>query len=554
MRTKAHLALSLLVLAAACQGSERESSSAGGTMIIASGQDLITLFPPASQDAQTDRQVSEMVYDYLARVGNDLNTTGDKGFVPRLASSWSWAADSLSIAFQLDPKARWHDGHPVTANDVIFTFAAYKDPSAQASAGGDMRDVDSVTAKDSSTVVFWFKQKSLGQFLNAASRMLIQPAHIYKDIPFKDIPASPAASKPIGTGQFRFAKWEPGTSMEVVADTTNYKGRPNIDRVVWSFNRDFAPLVTRLFAGEADLIEVLRPEVVNGLKSHPELKVISYPSMDNGFMIFNVRDPNDPKKPHPVLGDAGVRRALSMGIDRQTLVKSVLDTLGSTSIGPLVRAYPGADTTLPIPAFNTEGAKKLLDSLGWRDSKGTGIREKNGRRLSFSIITPSSSATRSGMAVLIQQQLKRIGADVKIESLDGKALMPRVFGAHKFDAVMMALTLDGAYSSLRQVYGTDGQINAGGYSNPKFDAQFDSAMAFTNIDAAKPHLKAAFETLMADAPVVWLYELKAGVVTHKRFRPAGVRPDAWWTNVADWSIPKSERNDRDKIGLTAVNR
>ena len=158
------------------------------------------------------------------------------------------------------------------------------------------------------------------------------------------------------------------------------------------------------------------------------------------------------------------------------------------------------------------------------------------------------------MAVLIQEQLKKIGADVKIESADNPTVGQRAMGTHQFDAVMLSLTLDGAYSSLHSVYGTGGELNVGSYSSPMFDKQFDSAMAQTSLATARPHLRSAFETLVRDAPVVWIYEAKAGVVAHKRFQPALMRPDAWWAHLADWSVPPGERNDRDKIGLTALNR
>ena len=121
-----------LVLAASTLGCSRErgassSSSGVGTIVIAAAADADHLFPPLVVGTQ-GKQVVDLVYDYLADPPENLNTIGDSGFTPRLARRWTWAKDSLSIAFQLDPRARWHDGRPVTASDVRFTFDLITDP------------------------------------------------------------------------------------------------------------------------------------------------------------------------------------------------------------------------------------------------------------------------------------------------------------------------------------------------------------------------------------------------------------------------------------------
>lgn len=100
------------------------ASEDGGTLVISTGGDPDILFPPLTSTIP-GKIINDLVFDHLAEIGDSLNTVGDAGFEPRLARSWEWARDSLSIAFHLDPAAKWHDGIPVSASDVQFTHRVY---------------------------------------------------------------------------------------------------------------------------------------------------------------------------------------------------------------------------------------------------------------------------------------------------------------------------------------------------------------------------------------------------------------------------------------------
>src|SRR2546430_10886596 len=131
-----------------CRGVEQSGSATGGTLIIANPADPDILFPPLMQNLQS-KQVVDLLFDHLAEVGDDLNIVGDRGFSARLAQKWSWAPDSMSIAFQLDPRARWHDGQPVRASDVRFSFAVCTDSIVASPMRQLLSNVDSVSTPDS---------------------------------------------------------------------------------------------------------------------------------------------------------------------------------------------------------------------------------------------------------------------------------------------------------------------------------------------------------------------------------------------------------------------
>jgi len=542
---------SCFLMLGACEKSADSNEAAGGTVVVAVAADVDALIPPLVSSVQ-GRQVTDLIYDRLADIGDSLNTTGDHGFRPQLAESWTWSPDSLRITFALNPRAKWHDGRPVTARDVRFTHQLFQDPEVAAPLASLLANIDSVSAPDSLTAIFWFKSRSPRQFFDAVYNMLIVPEHLLGSAPRSQLRGTPFARSPIGSGRFRFARWEPAVSLEVVADTSNYAGRPKIDRVIWTVSPDFTTASTKLLAGEADAFDAVRPEMIAEIQRNPALRLVTYPGLDYGFLQFNLRDPRRRTLPHQIFGDRAARVALSMALDRAALVRNVFDTLAMVAIGPTVRGYVGADATLPQIAYDTLATGRILDSLGWRRGEN-GVRARAGRPLAFSLVTPTSSRNRSRMAVLIQEQLRRMGIAVEIESLDNAAFMTRMKD-HSFDAALGGWHLDPA-PGIRQTWGTAGSRAAGGtnfgsYESAEFDLHVDSALMVMDPAKAHAHMRRAYEVIIRDAPAVWLYEPLSTLALHSRIRPTGLRRDAWWTHLADWTIDPGARLPRDNIGLT----
>ncbi|HWJ24845.1 MAG TPA: peptide ABC transporter substrate-binding protein [Gemmatimonadaceae bacterium] len=545
-------------VAAACGGRGDSRTPAGGatggTVVIAVPADVDALLPPLVASLQ-GKQVSDFLYEHLADIGASLSTAGDRDYTPRLADRWEWAKDSMSIAFHLNPRARWHDGVPVRAGDVRFTHQLFVNPVVGSPAAPNVANIDSVSVRDSLTAVFWFKRRSPEQFFDAAYQMPIVPEHLLAKVAPADLRTSELARNPVGSGPFRFVRWTPGSTIELVADTTYYGGRPKLDRVIWTFTPDFTTAVTKLLTGEADIFEPLRPENVAEVAKNPSLRTEPYGALDYGFMAFNLRD-HKSARPHPLFGDRALRRALTMAVNRQAIVKNVFDTLGAVALGPYTRAQFTADSTIPQIPFDLDGAKRALDSLGWRDTNGDGYRERNGRPLAFTLLTPTSSKNRVRIAVLLQEQLKAAGVKVDIEQMEFNAFMQREV-SRDFDAVMGGWHLDPSPGGVRQQWGTAGSrgkdgSNYSSYESPTFDAYVDSALVATDPAREKALFRRAYETILADAPAVWLYEPRPLIGVHSRLSLPDRHADAWWAGFARWSVAPGKEIPRDRVGLRAA--
>ncbi len=538
-----------VALLCACVGTESPSGKAtGGTLVISTGGDPDVLIPSLLSSVQA-AQITDLVYDRLAEIGDSLNIVNDAGFTPRLSDHWTWSPDSLSIAFHIAPRAKWHDGQPVRSNDVRFTFRSTTDSTLGSPVMGLVSNIDSVTTPDSATAVFWFHARTPQGFYDATHQMPIMPEHIWREIAPSAWRGSEPAKHPIGSGQFRFVRWIPRAAVEIVADTANYRGSPKLSRVIWSIAPDFNTAVTRFLSGETDFFEQLRPENLAEVAKHPELRTKQYRGLSYIFAQFNLRDPANHSRPHPILGNRELRRALTMATDRATIVRSVYDSLALPALGPTVRAYPTTDPNLPQIPFDLTRARQILDSLGWRDANGDGVRERNGRPLQFSLAVPSTSKPRVRLAVLIQEQLRQAGVKVDVEQLDFPVLIERE-RKRAFDAAIGQWNTQPSPGSVRGSWGTVGSrassgTNYSSYENPVFDAYVDSALTSFDPSTRKAYFTKAYETIIQDAPAIWLAEPLLTVGYHSRLQLAPLRSDAWWAHIPEWWIPADRRIPRD---------
>jgi peptide/nickel transport system substrate-binding protein len=540
---KCHCIATLTMLSAfllACSADSRTGAHAakgrvGGTIVLSSSGDADVLLPPLTMTLQ-GKQVVDQIFDNLADIGPTLNTVGDAGFTPRLADRWSWAPDSMSVWFHLNPQARWHDGVPVRAEDVRYTFQLVKDTSLASPLTSNLDNVDSVSVVDSLTARVWFHQRTPDAFFKAASPIAVLPSHLLKRIAPASLRESAFARAPIGSGRFRFAAWDRGARIVLQADSSNFRGRPNPDRVIWLVSPDYNAAALRFLGGNADFLDLVKPELVSEVRRKGSELIVSPGSLDYGYVAFNLRNASN-SGPHPIFGDRETRRALVMAIDRASLVRSVFDTLGLVAHGPATRILATSDTTIGIP-YDFQQASRTLDSLGWRRGVD-GMRSRGNTPLAFSLMLPSSSAIRTKVAVVLQEQWRKAGANVRIEALEVNAFGSRM-DSRKFESLLNAWHIDPTPSSVREEWASseirNGGYNATSYRNPQFDAIIDSAIKEMNPARSAALYRRAYRILSDDAPAMWIYELRNVHGVSPRINVVGIRPDAWWANLADWSV------------------
>jgi len=552
MRFRSSLAASTLVIAAACGGDKSAiggNASTGGTLIIPTIAEPSNVLPPFVVDVDS-RRIEDLVFDHLAEIDSTLNTLDDKSFSPRLAQKWTWSPDSLSIAFSINPAARWHDGKPVTAKDVRYSFNVFADPKVESVAASLLGNVDSVSVRDSLTAVVFFKKRTPEQFYDIVYQVYVFPEHVYGSVPAEKLRTDAITKTLVGSGRFRVARWEPGR-IELLSDTANYRGRAKLDRLIF-VKTDQPAAAAQILSGQADVMEAFPVDQLAFLDSSKVARGVAGPMLSYSFMAMNRFVPKSTTVPHPIFSDLRMRRALSMAVDREAMLHNVFGP-GARNIahGPFAMSASYADPTLTPPAYDTAKAGAMMDSSGWRRGSD-GMRAKNGKPLRFTL-SVGPSGFRKKYAVLLQDQFKKAGVQVDIDLLDGGAFIEKR-AKNGFEAAIDGFSPDPSVAGTKQSWTTAGFLPAGEnalrYSNPLVDALIDSATTTFDLAKSKTYSSRAFHQIVDDAPAIWLYDLSFTNAFNRRITTTNMRADGWWVNMPDWSIDPAKRIDRDRIGLT----
>ena len=531
---------------AACRALDGCGNNSCGTLVFAAVGEPDNLLPPVTDNVLA-RDIHDQLFLKLADIGPNLNTVGDSGFVPLLAERWQWE-DSLTLVFQLHRDARWHDGVPVSAHDVAFSFDAYKDPRVNSPFGSSLARISSVTARDSATAVVKFTERFPEMFYASVYTVRVLPQHLLGNVPRETWATAEFGKRPVGNGPYRFVSWTPGVSIELRADTGFFLGRAKIPRLIWRIEPDHPTAVNRVIGGEADAIQVLvTPDNVARASATPRLAVHTYPGTNYGFLGFN-QSADGAARPHPLFGDRDVRRALTMALDRERMIQSVFGGLAKVPPGPIPASWPLWDPRPRDLPYDTAAAARLLDERGWRDANGDGVREKGGTRLAFRLMVPTTSGVRRQYARLVQEQLRGIGAQVELDELEGPVFGQRA-GSGRFDALLGIWDVEPTPTGIADLWTRAG---IGGpnwvrYANPQFDQLVARAAAGGGTPAQVHDLwRQALDLFNADAPAVMLFATTSVAAIDARVADVSIRPDSYWALVRTWRIPVDKLNARDR--------
>jgi peptide/nickel transport system substrate-binding protein len=531
----ATLALFPLAVSAGAQA----QSDLRGSIVIATGQQPTVPIPTlmeGSAASQANLELADQLFLRLAGLGPTLLTAGDQGFVPLLARSWT-RRDSLTLVFDLDPRARWQDGMPVTARDVVFTMERARNPAIAPRLVALLHRISSVTAEGDRRVVFRYSQAYPEQLYDATFHAAPLPAHLLDSIPPEAVARSAFVARPVGSGPYRLVRNVPGQLVELAANEMFFLGKPKLERVVFRIAADPDARLNLLLSGQADAMDNVVPPLGNirRVEADSTLRLIPVPSPTVGFLLFNQRDPRDTSQAHPVLSDLRVRRAIGLGLDRQLLVRAVFASYGEVPYGP-VSPILWIRHRSPKPVRQNLGqASRLLSEAGWRDSDGDGIRDRQGRPLILRLSLPNTSAIRRQLALLLQEQLRQLGVGLELQQLEFPVWSERRT-AGNFDIDFTGTIQDPSPSGLTQAWSCTGGTNVAKYCNPRVDSLLDQAvLGRARGDPFRPWV-AVLRQIEADAPAVFLYALYYVYAVKRRFRNVTISPASSWQLLRQWSV------------------
>ena len=373
------------------------------------------------------------------------------------------------------------------------------------------------------------------QLYDATLHVAPLPAHLLDTIPPEALARSSFVTQPVGDGPYRWVRSVPGQFVELAANPDFLLGKPAIDRVIVRVAADPNARMNYLLSGEADAMDNVPPPLSNleRLAGVPWLRLIPVPSPTLGYILFNQRDPRSQDRPHPILSDIRVRRAILLSLDRPLLVRAVFGSYGEVPFGPaspILWIRHGA----PKPERqNLPEARRLLRLAGWRDSNRDGILDRQGVPLGFTLSLPNTSAIRKQLAALLQEQLRAVGIHLELQQYEFPVWNERR-NAGEFDIDFSASSQDPTPSGLTQSWSCTGGSNVGKYCDP----QVDSLMlrAILGRGDTKQLWHEVLRRIEADLPAVFLYAPTYVYAVHRRFRNVSLSPTSSWTLLRDWTV------------------
>lgn len=502
-----------------------------GTVVIAATGEPAAIFPPLVWEA-VGRDIGDLVWERLAELEPRAAPLDAGAYRPGLAVRWE-RVDSTGWRFHLRPGARWHDGRPVSAADVVFSFESYGDSAVDAAARTQLAGVRA-EATDSMTVVVRFDRAYPEQLYDATQHVRVVPSHLWSGRPRGEWAADTSTSRLVGSGPYRVVQWRRGEHLTLAADS-GAAGETAPQRVLWRFTADPDAALNLVLSREADLLEnVGTPERRARVAADTALRVIEYPSAVYGFLGFNL-GPGSPAR--AVLGDRAVRRALTLAADREAYASAVFGEGTRVPAGPMSELlWIGREGVTTLP-FDTAAAARLLDSAGWRRPSNGATRRRAGVPLRLDVIVPASSPPRRQLAVILQEAWRSVGVEATVTAVDFAVFQERLMEG-RFDAYIGAYLDEPSPRGLADQWGRAGwnALNYGKWAHPGFDSLLAAAGATSDMERARRLYREAMDTINADAPAIFLYTPVQAAVAHRRLDRVEIDPYSWLSGLPEWRI------------------
>lgn len=508
-----------ILVVAACAG-EAPDVAEGGILGYCSQAGVESLNPFVSAD-QGSIDLADLVFTPLVRYDED------GGFEPYLARGWEWSEDGRTLALRIRDDLSWHDGRPLTTEDVAWTIRAAADPAYAYWSGGDFEGVEEASATEAGTVVVRYRDPPAAG-LEPFVALPVLPRHLLSDIPPAELPTADFNRAPVGSGPYRVAERLPDGSIvfERSGSFPADLGAPSIGRIVFRTVPEATSLVAELATGGADVC-LATSLAAERLEAAEEISVMPLRPPGVQAIILDTRS-----RP---LGDVRVRRALSAALDRDRIAAAV-SPVAERALGLLPPDSPWHDSALAQPDATPALADSLFDAAGWRRGRPGGVRTgPGGEEFVLEVLAPPQF--ESALTV-VQAQLAEAGVRVELRFMEFASLIPTIVNPETRPAAMAIgfgaerVRHPGFYDLLHSA----GQQNLASWS----DAAADSALTALRAAREPDELRALYGRLQSrvaeEVPI--LYTLYVPRLLAVGPRVEGVAPDldGPLANVHEWKL------------------
>lgn len=458
-------------------------------------------------------------------------------FVPDLAlavpdSTNGGVTDGLSWNVTLRRDALWHDGRPVTAEDVAFTFDTLRDPAFPAFTRKGFELIESVTPTGPFSLAWRMKRPYAPMTAILAGTMIV-PAHLLRG----RSDYSAFLSSPVGSGPYRWGSRIPSEEIRLSVNPSWHGGKARIEQAIIRYIPDLTVLYTQLRTGEIDYLGMhgIPPDRYQDAIALQGRRIVKAPQPFIEGMALNVG--------RPQFRDQAVRTAIYEAIDKETMLETLYRGIErpTESFLPAESAY--YDRTLPRHRFDPQAAGARLDAAGWKRRPG-GIREKDGVRLEFVNATTTGDSLRQQTQEVIQENLADIGIRMRIENRPAAVMWGGYWTESQFDSALVSVDyMTGSDPDASSYFMSNASPARGGagqnvfqFADPVIDSLFSTANASFDLSSRRRLFFEIQQRLREKLPVLPLYQVnniegfRAGLEGYES--NVNVRSNLW--NLARW--------------------
>ncbi len=510
----------LLIFPLLLQAAGPEAPEVGDWLVRRIGAEPATLNPVTATDVY-ESTINGYVYESLLERDN---RTLD--LVPLLADSYEVSPDRLSYLFTLRDGLKWQDGKPLTSSDVAYTFKTVKDESVDAPhLRSYFRNLEKIEALDARRIRFTFSEPYF-KSLEMIGGMSIIPQHIFSS---GDFNTHPAGRSPVGSGPYRFVRWDTGKEIVLEKNEQYWGERPFLNRIVFKIITDETVALQVLKRGEMDLMALTPVQWVKqteGRKFNRTFDKHKYYLPGYSFIGWNGR--------RPVFKDPLVRRAMTLLLDRESILENLRYGFGRVVSGNFFYESPDYDKNIEPWPYDPSKAVALLDEAGWVDSNGDGIRDKGGVDFKFEFTMTSGSQFADQVSTILKEELSKVGIEMSIRPLEW-ALFTRMLDDRNFDAVIMGWSLP-VEADPYQVWHSS-QIEKGsnfiGFSNREADLIIEEGRVTFDKEKRVKLYRRFHQIMHEEQPYTFLFVNESLVAVDRRFEnvnvyPLGLDTSEWW--------------------------
>ena len=507
-------------------------SQSGGALVDAMSGEPSGLIAMMAGESSAST-IASNIFNSLLKYDKNLELTGE------LAQAWDVSSDQKTITFHLKPNLKWADGHALTSDDVLFTWKTVTDDKTRSPYGADYKLVKKAEAPNPSTFKVTY-EAPYAPALDSWSGLHILPKHLLQG---QDINNTSFSRNPVGSHYYQLDQWKKGESITLKRNPNATQGQAKIDRLISRIIPDRAAQFLELMADNIDSMSLNSIQYARIFPARPDLtaKIAQYKELGNSYTYlgFNLK-----RKP---FDDVRVRQAINYAIDKQEIIDGVLLGLGLPVASPYKPGTRWSNPKLQPYPYDPQKAIALLKEAGFEDHDHDGILDKDGKPLSFEILT-NQNKEREMSAVLVQRRLKEIGIDVKIRVVEWATFISRFIKTGDFNVVLLGWGLGlepDQFNIWHSSQQAPGQFNFIGYHNTHVDQLLEAGRLELNPDKRMKIYHEFAEILLEDSPVVYLFAGYGLPAINKRVKgiddpapPAGIGHNSY-----EWYIPAPLRRN-----------